>query len=223
MDKTVEIVILAMVAAFLGLRLIAVLGRRAEHDDQPLRPRLEPKGEAAPRVSVPDLADRGGNSGAVRTVLPGITPAIERGLKEIALGDKRFDPQLFVEGAKSAYRMVLEAFWSGDRETLAKLCDPAVLETFEAAIAAREAAGERLDNRLVRITDAAIVAAGIEGGAARITVRFTSDIAVVTRNSEGAAIAGSLTDAIEARDLWTFARGGANAVPDWLLDETDEA
>ena len=223
MDKTVEIVILAMVAAFLGLRLIAVLGRRAQHDDQSLRPRLEPKADAAPRVSVPDLADRAAIAGSTRTVLPGITPVIERGLKEIALSDKRFDSELFVEGAKSAYRMVLEAFWCGDRETLAKLCDPAVLETFEAAIAAREAAGERLENRLVRITDAAIVAAGIESGTARITVRFTADMAVVTRNAAGEAIAGSLTDAIEARDLWTFARGAANAVPDWLLDETDEA
>ena len=125
-DKTVEIVILAMVAAFLGLRLISVLGRRAEHEDQPLQPRLEPKGDAAPRVAVPDLADRGGNGGTARPVLPGITPAIERGLKEVALTDKRFDAFLFIEGAKGAYRMVLEAFWSGDKETLAKLCDPAV-------------------------------------------------------------------------------------------------
>lgn len=223
MDKTVEIVILAMVAAFLGLRLIAVLGRRAEHDETPLHPRLEPKGSAAPRVSAPDLVDRSAAAGTVRTVIPGITPAIERGLKDIVLSDKRFDAELFLEGAKSAYRMVLEAFWSGDRETLGKLCDPVVLEAFETAIAARETAGERLENRLVRITDAAIVAAGIDNGTARITVRFTADIAVVTRNAAGEVIAGSLTDAIEARDLWTFARAATAAVPDWLLDETDEA
>ena len=221
-DKTVEIVILAMVAAFLGLRLISVLGRRAEHEDQPLQPRLEPKGDAAPRVAVPDLADRGGNGGTARPVLPGITPAIERGLKEVALTDKRFDAFLFIEGAKGAYRMVLEAFWSGDKETLAKLCDPAVLETFEAAIAAREAAGETLANRLVRINDAEIVAASVEAGVARIAVRFSGDIAAVTRNAAGEVIAGSLTDAIEARDQWTFARAPASATPDWLLDETDE-
>jgi predicted lipid-binding transport protein (Tim44 family) len=221
-DKTVEIVILAMVAAFLGLRLISVLGRRAEHEDQPLQPRLEPKGDGAPRNVAPDLIDRGGNGGAQRPILPGITPAIERGLKEVALTDKRFDAFLFLEGAKGAYRMVLEAFWSGDKETLAKLCDPSVLETFEAAIAAREAAGEKLENRLVRINEAEISAAGVEVGVARITVRFTADIAAVTRNAAGEVIAGSLTDAIEARDQWTFARAPASATPDWLLDETDE-
>lgn len=223
MDKTVQIVILAMVAAFLGLRLFSVLGRRAEHEDQPMQPRLEPKGDAAPRPAVPDLADRGGNGTVPRALVPGITPAIERALKEIALTDKRFDVFAFIEGAKGAYRMVLEAFWNGDKETLAKLCDPAVMETFSAAIAAREAAGERLENRLVRITDATIAAASVEGGTARITVRFIADIAAVTRNADGDAVAGSLTDAIEARDQWTFARAANAATPDWLLDETDEA
>ena len=79
------------------------------------------------------------------------------------------------------------------------------------------------DNRLVRITDADIVAASLEGKLARVTVRFTADLAAVTRNAAGEVIAGSLTDAIEVRELWTFARNTDAATPDWLLDETDEA
>lgn len=220
MDKTVEIVILAMVAAFLGLRLYSVLGRRAEHEEQP---RLEPKADAPPRLALPELAERGTNSGVPRQLVPGVTPAIERALKEVSLADKQFDIISFVEGAKGAYKMVLEAFWSGDREALKQLCDPDVLSVFESVIAARESAGEKLENRLVRITDATIVAASFEGGLARIAVRFTADVAAVTRNSAGEVIAGSLTDAIEARDLWTFARPANAKTPDWLLDETDEA
>jgi len=219
LDKTVEIVILAMVAAFLGLRLYSVLGRRAEHEEQP---RLEPKGEPAPRMPTSDLPDRSGGAVPPRVLVPDVTPAIERGLKEIAVVDKHFDIVSFLEGAKGAYRMVLEAFWSGDREALAKLCDAEVLAAFNAALDAREAAGEKLDNRLVRITDAVIVAATLEGKLARVAVRFTSDIAAVTRNAKGKVIAGSLTDAIEARDLWTFARAVDAQTPDWLLDETDE-
>ena len=218
MDKTVEIVILAMVAAFLGLRLYSVLGRRAEHEEQP---RLEPKLDA-PRMPAPDLPDRGGAGGPPRVLVPGVTPAIERALKELALADKRFDLLAFIDGAKGAYRMVLEAFWSGDREALTKLCDADVLATFVAAIDAREAAGEKLTNRLVRIEDAVVVAASLEAGVARIAVRFTADISAVTRNSADAVIAGSLNDAIEARDVWTFARATSADAPDWLLDETDE-
>lgn len=221
MDKTVEIVILAMVAAFLGLRLYSVLGRRAEHEEQP---RLEPKLDAPrmPAPGAPDLADRGGVSVPPRVLVPGVTPAIERALKEVALADKRFDLLAFLEGAKGAYRMVLEAFWTGNKDALGKLCDADVLEAFVAVIDAREAAGEKLDNRLVRIEDAIVVAASLEAGVARIAVRFTADIAAITRNKDGDVIAGSLNDAIESRDVWTFARVTSAATPDWLLDETDE-
>ena len=219
MDKTVEIVILAMVAAFLGLRLYAVLGRRAEQEEAP---RLEPKGDAPPRNLVPELVDRGASGIPPRILVPGVTPAIERALKEIALADKRFDLIAFMEGAKGAYRMVLEAFWNGDREALAKLCDRDVLETFTTAIDARQAAGETLQNRLVRIEDAAIDAASYQNGTARIVVRFIADIAAVTRNAAGEVIAGSLNDAIVSRDVWTFSRATNAATPDWMLDETDE-
>ena len=222
MDKTVEIVILAMIAAFLGLRLYAVLGRRAEHEERPVQPRFEPKADAPPRQ--PQLQGEGGDRTALppRAVVPGVTPAIERGLKEISAADRRFDMLAFLEGAKGAYRMVLEAFWAGDRDALAPLCTPEVLSAFNAAIDAREAAGEKVGNRLIRIEEATIVAASFEAPMARVTVRFVSDVAAVTRNADGQVIAGALTDAVESRDMWTFSRNVSAQTPDWLLDETDE-
>lgn len=219
LDKTIEIVILAMIAAFLGLRLYSVLGRRAEHEEQP---RLEPKVEAPARPLVPEQPAGQSAIPAPRAMIPGVTPAIERGLREIAAADRRFDMLAFVDGAKAAYRMVLEAFWKGDRGALTQLCDHDVLAGFNAAIDARLAAGEVLDNRLVRIEDAVIVAASYQAPYARIAVRFTADIAAVTRNAEGQVVAGSLNDAVEARDLWTFSRDVRAESPDWLVDETDE-
>lgn len=224
-----EIVILAMVAAFLGLRLYSVLGRRAEHEEEPIQGRFDAKGDAAqrPRAADPrshDAADRNvvALQPQARVMIPGVTPAIERGVREIAAADRKFDLLAFVDGAKGAYRMVLEAFWAGDKETLSQLCDRDVYEGFAAAIDARVAAGETLNNRLVRIEDATIVAASFQAPMARIAVRFTADIAAVTRSAEGVVIAGSLDDAVEARDLWTFSRDVTAAAPDWLLDETDE-
>jgi predicted lipid-binding transport protein (Tim44 family) len=155
-------------------------------------------------------------------MIPGVTPAIERGIREIAAADRQFDMLAFLEGAKGAYRMVLEAFWRGDRQALAQLCDSDVLASFNAAIDAREAAGEKLDNRLIRIEEATIVAASYAAPMARIAVRFTADIAAVTRNAEGQVVAGSLNDAIESFDLWTFSRPVNASTPDWLVDETDE-
>jgi len=217
-DKTVEIVILAMIAAFLGLRLYSVLGRRAEHEEEVIQ---GPRPTETPRMAGTEAADRG--PAPVRMPVAGVTPAIERGLREIAAADRRFDITAFLEGAKGAYRMVLEAFWKGDKETLGELCDRDVYDGFIAAIAARDAAGETMNNRLIRIEEAVIVSAAFEAPMARVTIRFTADIAAVTRNAEGQVVAGSLDDAIEARDLWTFSRNVTSASPDWLLDETDEA
>ncbi len=221
LDKTVEIVIIAMVAAFLGLRLYSVLGRRAEHEEQPLPPRFEPK---EPRNEAPRVP-QGEQTGAgvpARVLVPGVTPAIERGIREIAAADRHFDMLAFLEGAKGAYKMVLEAFWRGDREALARLCDGDVFAGFAAALDAREAAGEVLDYKLVRIEDAVIVAADYRAPLARISVRFSADIAAVTRSREGVVIGGSLNDAVDICDLWTFSRNVQSGSPDWLVDETDE-
>ena len=55
-----------------------------------------------------------------------------------------------------------------------------------------------------------------------VTVRFEADIAAVTRNKEGEVVAGSLSDAVQTRDLWTFRRQISSRDPNWLLIETDE-
>lgn len=223
---TVEIVILAMIAAFLGLRLYSVLGRRAEHEEEPIAGRFEGKAEAgqAPHAPAPQRAEDRAPLQPYpgRREYPSATPMVERGLREIAAADRRFDAFGFMDGARAAYRMVLEAFWKGDKEELRNLCDEAVYQSFAAAIDARNEAGETLDNRLVRIEDTAIISAGCDAPMARIRVRFQSDIAAVTRDAEGNVIAGSLDDAIEAIDIWTFARNVNSADPDWLLEETDE-
>ncbi|QYJ07632.1 Tim44/TimA family putative adaptor protein [Qipengyuania flava] len=213
-----EIVILAMIAAFLGLRLYSVLGRRSEHEEEVIPHRFE-RSEAPPQV---DAAPR-----PVRqpvTLRPGDdrAPANEAGVRAIAAADGGFDLLGFLEGAKGAYGMILEAFWKGDKETLRELTDDDVYESFAGAIDAREAAGETLDNRLIRIEDATVRSAQLDGRTARIAVLFVADIAAVTRDADGAVIAGSLDDAIESRDVWTFMRNVDAADPNWILDETDE-
>ncbi|MEE4454100.1 Tim44/TimA family putative adaptor protein [Novosphingobium resinovorum] len=228
---TPEIVILAMIAAFLGLRLYSVLGRRAEHEEEPIQGRLEGRqGQkpGAPRVAAPSRPDqradergRADQQQRQRTV-PLAPPSVERGLAEIAQVDRRFDAAAFLDGARSAYRMILEAFWNGDKAQLRQLCDEDVYTGFAAAIDARTEAGETLDNRLIRIEETAFVAAGVEDGYARITLRLRADIAAVTRNADGQVVAGSLDDAIEAIDVWTFGRAVNSPDPDWLLEETDE-
>lgn len=225
----VQIVILAMIAAFLGLRLYSVLGRRPEHDEEPMRRRIEqPDPSTQNRQPVNTRTAEGSQLAPRPRELAQPEPSTfdnsaEAGVRAIIAADRRFDLAQFLAGSKAAYTMILEAFWRGDKDELRQLCDDDVFAGFESAIDARVAAGETIDARVIRIEEARIVDASIEAKTARITVRFMADIASVTRDADGNVIAGSLDDAIEARDLWTFRRDITARDPDWLLDETDEA
>ena len=216
-----EIVILAMIAVFLGLRLYSVLGRRAEHEEESVPQRFESHDNQAD--TIPGQSQTAAPVTPARpSQLEGVMPAVERGVREIAAADSRFDLTAFMDGARGAYQMVLEAFWEGDRETLRDLCDDDVYEGFVAAIDAREEAGETLDNTLIRVEETRVHSASMDGRTARIAVLFVADIAAVTRDKDGNVIAGSLDDAIESRDVWTFSRNTASKDPNWILDETDE-
>ena len=109
-----EIVILAMIAAFLGLRLYSVLGRRSEHEEEAIPHRFErsdtpPQADNAPRAVRQPVVLRAGDNRA---------PANEAGIRAIAAAEPGFDLLGFLDGAKSAYGVILEAFWKGDKDTL---------------------------------------------------------------------------------------------------------
>lgn len=211
------VILFAMIAGFLALRLYSVLGKRTGHE-QPLP---KPAEERIAPASMPRTIDM---KPEVREVANRAVDArAETGLRGVIAADQSFDVAQFLEGAKSAYRMVLEAFWKGDEETLSWLAEDDVRSGFAEAIAARTEAGHVLDNRLVTVERASIVDASVEGKLARITVRFDADIAAVTRDTEGNVVAGSLTDAVETHDVWTFARKLRSDDPNWKLVETDEA
>ena len=214
---TVEIVLLAMVALFVGLRLYSVLGRRTGHEQQPVVTRPEPVAAAEPAAPVVDVAPERADNGGLA-----YQDGAASGIRAIVSADPHFDVARFLEGAQAAYRMILEAFWKGDREELAYLVGDDVRSAFEQAIAEREAAGHKLDNRLIAIERAVIENASLERKVASIVVRFDADIAAVTRDENGEVIAGSLTDAVDTHDVWTFRRTLGSDDPNWLLVETDE-
>jgi len=218
-----EIVILATIAAFLGLRLYSVLGRRAEHEEESVPQRFDAGDDANSQMGQATNSAQAVSSVPARAIeLEGVMPAVERGVREIAQADRTFDLAQFMEGARGAYQMVLEAFWEGDRETLRELCDDDVYEGFAAAIDARNEAGHVLDNKLIRIEETRVHSASLDKKTARIAVLFVADIAAVTRDADGNVVGGSLDDAVESRDVWTFARNVAARDPNWVLDETDE-
>jgi predicted lipid-binding transport protein (Tim44 family) len=212
------IVILALVALFIGLRLYSVLGERTGHEQQPILKPADPDARVEPRPEQPAAAAPSANDPGDMAFVPTAGP----GVRAILAADPTFDVARFLEGAKAAYRLVLEAFWKGDLATLRSHTDDHVYETFASAVEQRKADGLSLDNRLVAIDQIVIAEAELNRTMADVTVRFEADIAAVTRNSAGEVVAGSLSDAVQTRDLWTFRRDVASRDPNWLLIETDE-
>jgi predicted lipid-binding transport protein (Tim44 family) len=211
------IVILALVALFIGLRLYSVLGERTGHEQQPILKPADPA-RVGPQVSQPSPAPAAPAESGDMAFVPTAGP----GVRAILAADPSFDVAKFLEGAQAAYRLILESFWKGDLEAVRTHVDDHVHDTFAAAVEQRKKDGLSLDNRLVAVEQAVISEASAEKGVAIVTVRFEADIAAVTRNAEGEVVAGSLSDAVQTRDLWTFRRDTSSRDPNWVLIETDE-
>jgi predicted lipid-binding transport protein (Tim44 family) len=206
-----------MVALFVGLRLYSVLGRRTGHEQQPVtRPDAVPGTEPMPTMTdaTPERTEPSGLAYEDKAAA---------GIRAIISADPSFDVSRFLDGAQAAYRMILEAYWKGDRDELSALAGDEVRAAFGQAISERDAAGHKLDNRLIAIERAVIEEAELVGREASISVRFDADIAAITRNEAGEVVAGSLTDAIVTHDIWTFRRTLGSSDPNWLLVDTDEA
>lgn len=212
------IVILALVALFIGLRLYSVLGERTGHEQQPILKPADSDARVEPRVHRPSPTPVAPAEAGDMAFVPSAGP----GVRAILAADPNFDVARFLEGAKAAYRLILDSFWKGELDAVRGHVDDHVFDTFEAAVEQRKKDGLSLDNRLVAIEQAVIWEASAERGVAILTVRFEADIAAVTRNAEGQVVAGSLSDAVQTRDLWTFRRDISSRDPNWLLIETDE-
>ena len=211
------IVILALVALFVGLRLYSVLGERTGHEQPILKPADPDARIEQPKVNAqrePASITDNGDLAYLPTAGPGV--------RQILAADPQFDVARFLEGASGAYRMILEAYWKGELETIRPHTDGHIYDTFAAAVEQRTKDGYTLANRLVSVDPPVIVEAGLENGAAEVTVRFEADIAAVTRNAEGEVVAGSMSDAVQTRERWTFRRDLKSRDPNWLLIETDE-
>jgi predicted lipid-binding transport protein (Tim44 family) len=218
----VSIIILALVALFVGLRLYSVLGERTGHEQQLPRNPNEPRPTLARQAEMAQPAQGNVANAAAEPLDTAYLPTAGPGVRALLSADPSFDVARFLEGAQGAYRMILEAFWTGRIDEVRGFLDPEIAAAFDEAIAEREAAGQRLDNRLIAVEQAIIAAANVAGKVATITVRFEADIAAVTRDAEGHAIAGSLSDAVQTRDRWTFRRDLGSNDPNWILIETDD-
>jgi predicted lipid-binding transport protein (Tim44 family) len=216
-----DIIFFAMVAGFIFLRLRSVLGRRTGNERH--RPDAFGVGRPAERSEeAVALPDRTGKP-AARIEAEGKSwmdnsPA-GAGLTQIKIADRRFDPAVFLEGAKQAYEMIVAAFAKGDRETLRMLLADDVHDNFISAIEERERQGQTLETTITAIKSADIAEARLDGKQAEITVKFVSDMVSVARDAQGEPVGGPGRER-EVTDIWSFGRDLSSKDPNWLLIAT---
>lgn len=220
----VDIIFFALVAAFIILRLRSVLGRRTGNErrhDPFAKPQPGPKvpseaeapAEVAQRGEVVQLPRRADTA-------PSGSP-LAGALTQIKLADPAFDELTFEKGARAAFEYIVTAFAAGERDKLRPLLNDEVYGNFEAAIEAREAAGQKHETTLVRIKSAEIVEARMEDPVALVTVKYVSEQINATRDAEGKVIEGNPDRIAEATDIWTYARNTRSDDPNWILVATD--
>ncbi|TGY89027.1 Tim44 domain-containing protein [Marinicauda algicola] len=212
-----QLLFFAGLAVFLGVRLYMTLGKQTgrtpeeharEMREQAARReagRPAERAQSAPAEAGPEAIARhyAGPAGS--------------GLAEIAEADRNFDPQTFLTGAKQAWRMVVEAYAKGDRDTLKGLLSPRVLEAYSKAIAEREDKGHTQITEIERLREAEIVEASLNDNRARIRVRFVAELATETRDAAGERVSGDLALLKTVSEVWSFERDVTSSDPNWTL------
>jgi predicted lipid-binding transport protein (Tim44 family) len=221
----VDLILFAMVAAFLVLRLRSILGRRTGYE----RPQREGQGAYDPKAergatgdNVVDFPGVQGQTGGARRALPDPRSPMGQALMRIRGVDPSFDPSGFLDGAEGAFRMIVDAFARGDRQTLRMLLADDTYRGFEGEISRREAAGETQRSEVRAMQDMGIEAADLRGTVADVTIRFVSDQVNVTTAKDGSFVAGA-EGVTELTDIWTFQRDLRNEDPTWKLVATQSA
>ncbi|MEM6651806.1 MAG: Tim44/TimA family putative adaptor protein [Pseudomonadota bacterium] len=201
-SSMIEFLLLAGIALFIGWRLYVTLGQ----DDGP------PDGRN--RMPSPTPAPTPGTTapqgGEVVEMRPNFTGPAAAGLEAIYNADQSFEPRAFLQGARSAYELIVAAFARGDRDALKPLLDTDVYEAWEQAISEREETGAE-GLQLLRIRKAEISDASLgDDGMARVTVSYESEL-------------GDGETTTKASELWTFKRQTSSSDPNWVLDDVDTA
>lgn len=216
-----DIILFAMIAGFLVLRLRSVLGRRTGNERRrdlfARRPAPVSDKLAADKTATPDSAD---NALPLAPASAKTADTVADGINRIRRADPGFDPSQFLDGARIAFEMIVTAFAKADKAALRPLLSDEVYRPFAQTIDERVAAKETVETGDLKLDDAEIFEADLAGRTARVTVKLISHQITVTRAMDGSIVDGDPDHPVEKTDYWTFARDTRSADPNWLLVAT---
>ncbi|MFM9890447.1 MAG: Tim44/TimA family putative adaptor protein [Rickettsiales bacterium] len=209
-----DIIVIGAIAAFILLRYRAMLGEKSGRDAPDAKPMSEY--ERVIQLPAAKLVKDTANNEISREQYGALT---ERFIAMRAI-DREFSPEEFLNGARAAFEMVIEAFNKPDREMLKVLLSEDRYREFDKAITESREDGHVPQTVLAAITKAEITKAILKGNTATITVDFLSDQIHLVRDAEGTIIEGNPSQQQQVEDRWVLTRNLTSADPNWKIIET---
>ncbi len=217
--------ILLIIVMLIGWRLRSVLGTRND-DEKPSRRtdayRLNRDAYENPPEQAKSSALAQEAMGSDEAVDEAATESLRigRGLAFFNDIDPHFDEAGFLDGAARAYEMILTAFANDDLTDVRGFLSDDVAAGFEEAIAARQAAGQKLETRILRLDRPALDDAEVEGDKVRLDVRLRAEIISASYLADSVLDEDNLPPPTTSLDIWSFEGTHNSANPNWQLVAT---
>ncbi len=189
--QILDIIVFAGIVVFLVFRLRNVLGKRTGFEKKPNNNiGVKPTKNKEPTANnIPELEEK----------IAKLKTAYE------TIND--FNHKNFLEGAKSAFETIINAFNKGDKKTLKKLVTEDVFKSFEEAIDAKNIDS---DYQFYSLNIESIEKVYVERNRIKICVKFISE--QFKNNDENTVV--------KKQDSWTFEKTISSKDPNWLLSST---
>ena len=191
----IDIILLAMIAGFIILRLRSILGRKTGHEDK-VYPRFSEKKFEEFRKQH-DVKFEKKNSNALE-------------------GKERED---FISGAEIAYETIITAFAKGDKKSLKGLLTPRMATNFNQAISDREDKGIKSELTFIGMKESNLEKFEKVQDNIFATVKFVSDIISVKKDKSNNVLEGNPDRIKTVTDHWKFSKKEKSSSPNWYLAE----
>jgi predicted lipid-binding transport protein (Tim44 family) len=202
----IDIIIFAVIAVLLVLRLRSVLGQRTGYEDSKRAQETSESFEDKP-VQLHPRQNNSINDG--------------HGIEALKRADRSFSESQFMDGAQMAFGMILTAYAEGDLAQLKRLLGYDLLQSFTQSIQQRARDKETLAINLEKIKQASIIDAKVFDNVASVTVEFQSVQTRTITDDDGNVIDDEDTGTLDLVDIWTFERDLTLDDPNWKLAETE--
>jgi predicted lipid-binding transport protein (Tim44 family) len=188
----IDIILLAIVAGIIILRLRSVLGKGAE--------------DSVSRVKKSTIVD----AKFEEAPLPRVNENIN---------SREFKEEVFLKGAQAAYEMIINAFASADKKTLKDLTSPEIYKSFITVLDERKNKKYINQFTFIGIKKAKIENVDKKNSFYTVKTRFVSEIISCIKDENNNIIEGSLDEIQTVNDVWSFSKDLNSDDPTWLLTE----